>query len=860
MEAVSLSRAKPLEELYEEVQSFDRVIVPDIPFGRALNRRLTRAQTGYFAVTPDQLVVGDRPGKADRLAFLDLVGETNQSWKQLAANIGEVLQCWEHRGSPTAILEYDRYDTAAIREVVDRIQTVDTRASRLSAYDLDQDLEIAVVGEQQLTTLQRSILPEDYTSISPFLQTDRDLPSVKLVESTTAITDLLLETVSRNDPGDIAVVIEEGSRYLTLVEAAFDAAGVAYYGGPGFTDDPDHRAMLRLLRLSHASRSVTVGDARPILSQFGVIPPIHPDGKRLEARPFPEANRVLELLETIPTGSVRGAIEIYERETEKELTTFTEELDRIGLLDAPADQRTIDDLTFYVHSFDIPFDRDDEGVTLASATGASYVDRPLVLFLGLDQGWARDMPPRPWIDRDRFFSRDLERFQLLIQSGTTHEFLVQDVANGQPVTPCIYLDACSDRSISRFADLTDVPPIRPFQRGASGFDLDIPTVTPSQFTTISQSSMNTFVHSPRDYAFSQLLESPESVPLEEGNLVHDFAEFAIANPSAIDTAVIEQAVDYMGSELAPFFDDGELALRKTTYHAWLTAIATYVDADPPHHLSVTIGEPSAGDNPFATLFDLPVTTANTERWFEDEPLGIKGKIDLVHSDTHLVDFKRSTRNTSGAVVRAAAVDPPDSNPTFQAPMYLAYLRSVVPDRHLRFSLLYLRELVEDALMGDIDLAEASTTIEYHPTSFPSFVRSVPAYESLVEESYSKSRKTFEQLDYETYRTFWDNLDHDLTDELDIEPVKAPLTEHLIEHVGDYKYVRTGAGQALRHLEGIRDSSFFNEDIDAFEAFVESQIDDLNRYLRGDTRFPVADLVEEPDDRRLNHKELLLEDA
>ncbi len=856
---MSLARAKPIEELYDEVAGYDTVLVPDRPYARAINRHLERAHVGHFATTPRQLVAGDRDGRDDRIAFLELIQTIDRSWKQTAHLIGEVLQCWEHQGTPEAILEYDRYDTPAVRQVVDEITSIDTRASRLQDTRLDGEERVAVIGYDQMTALQRSILPPDVERIDPFLEETTERPSFQLVESASAMLAQVLATIRTNDPADIAVVLDENSRYSTLVESAFDAADIPYHGGPGFTDDPSHRALLRLLRLSHAGRALTVSDVRPVLARLGTDLPITDDNKHLASLQSPEVRWIQRTLRDIPAGTIADAIDRFEDATGESVDDFTDQMDSLGLLDASADRDTIDRITFYLQAYDIPVDRADSGVALASATSAAYVDRPLVFYLGLDQNWTREAPPRPWVDADQFFARDLARFQLLLQSGAKRQYLVQDIAGGEPVVPCLYLHSIIDEPFERFRDLEDDDVLRPFRPSGDGFDLDVERVPPSSYDTISQTALNSFVHSPRDYAFDSLVGSPDAIPLEEGTLLHDFAEFAVANPAFIDEEVIEEAVSSMVEEMAPFYSADELELRHSAYYAFLTSLATFVEKRPPLELSTVIGERSSGSNHFATLFDRPVEAERTERSFETPELGMKGTIDLVHSDSHLVDFKRSTRDTPGATVKRAAIDPPDDTPNFQTPQYLSYLRHRVPDRRLRFTFLYLRELVDDALAGELDIEEGMTTIEYHPVPFEEYVASEAAHRALVEDSYSKSKKTFEHVPFEAYREFWaDQPASAFEGELDAEPLRTELEEELTAVVGNYTYVTNGTGQALRYLDKINNTSFFKGDLDAFETFVQDRLAELNRYLAGEERFPKRGQVEELNDRRLNHPDLLLD--
>jgi len=77
-------------------------------------------------------------------------------------------------------------------------------------------------------------------------------------------------------------------------------------------------------------------------------------------------------------------------------------------------------------------------------------------------------------------------------------------------------------------------------------------------------------------------------------------------------------------------------------------------------------------------------------------------------------------------------------------------------------------------------------------------------------------------------------------------------------VGEYKYVRSGCEQALRQLARVGGQNFFEDDVDAFEEFVEERISELNRRRAGEERFPVDGLGGEPNYRYVDNRDLLLE--
>jgi hypothetical protein len=77
-------------------------------------------------------------------------------------------------------------------------------------------------------------------------------------------------------------------------------------------------------------------------------------------------------------------------------------------------------------------------------------------------------------------------------------------------------------------------------------------------------------------------------------------------------------------------------------------------------------------------------------------------------------------------------------------------------------------------------------------------------------------------------------------------------------IGDYKYVTTGSKQAMRAIAGAYGQNYFRSDLDAFETFLDDRLTELNRRHAGEERFPIEGLAGEPNYRRVDNRDLLLE--
>lgn len=858
------SRATPIDDLYDAVADADLVIVPDAPLSSALNRRLDRPHLGTFAIPPRRLAAGRREAAEDRLAFLACLDETDVAWKRLAYAIGNILQCWEHQGRADAVLEYDRYADEVTEQAVRTMTGLDSTSKRLTEYRIDGDLDVAVVGESQLTTLELSTLPDEYDSVPLFTDEPFDLPAFHVFETATDIVETVVNAIDAERADDVGVVLGQASEYSSLIESALEAAEIPFYGGPGFSDDADHRAFLQLLRAGHTGSSTTIGELRPLLTRLGADVDVEHDEKRLSEFDHPDLAWLDEFCATSDDHTFAEALAAFEMQTDTDLQAFHDELAALGLADTNVTETAVDQLEFYLQSYEVPVDRENEGVLLADAKSAAYVDRPTVFFLGLDDDWRHGAPRRPWVDRDEQFARNIGQFQLLLQSGTEQHYLVKDTEGGSPVTPCLYFEELLDVEFERFSDLPSVRHSGPATDAGDGFStepLDASLdVDDSDVATVSQSSLNSYVNSPRDYFFGRIVDGPDKEHFAQGNLFHDFAEFYATHPDVVDDDAIDEVLDVFCEETRPFMRRVDEVTRRSRYRIGLETIMAYLDEHPPEDVPfLSPGKPSK--NRFAELFGKPVDSPATERWFRDTDLGLKGKIDLVHSPSELLDYKSGSKKSASQVVSGAAIDPPTSPPNYQALLYLAYWRTQRSDERLEFTFFHFLETLGDVVTGDADLDDCLTTVTYHPKSFKAYARSEEMFERLRDEGSGKCRKTLKQVDYTLWAGVFDDEPLPQTtdsDELIDSPFGQTLYDRLVAAVGDYAYVETGTKQALRDLARERRQAFFKGDVDAFEEFVDERLEELNRRRRGEERFPIEGPGGEPYYRYVDHRDLLLE--
>ena len=126
-----IEKRKDTDKLYDEVEEYDLVLTTDAPLSDAINQRLTHPVFGDFANTPRRIVRdehGDSLEKRD--LFAKAIRETDMTWKQASYLMELTVECWQHTGDPTDILD-TRFRSPEVEETLDIVQNDESIYSRM---------------------------------------------------------------------------------------------------------------------------------------------------------------------------------------------------------------------------------------------------------------------------------------------------------------------------------------------------------------------------------------------------------------------------------------------------------------------------------------------------------------------------------------------------------------------------------------------------------------------------------------------------------------------------------------------------------------------------------------------------------
>jgi hypothetical protein len=868
--SVTIQKAKDIDRIYEEVRDYDLVLTTDAPLSDAINGRLEHAVFGEFANTPRRIVRAEYGDPLERRdLFAKAVRETEMTWKQASYLLDLVIECWQHTGDPTDILD-TRYSSPEVRRTLKIAQDEDSIYSRMEEHTVGEDLDVAVVGWHDFNELDKKVIPESYDRISIFEDESASLPEFRVFESATSLVEAIRENVTPKNANRTAIVAKQGSKKEKLIKSAFRTDGIPYTDSTTVSDSDGLRTLLKLLRTSLSSERVKVSEIRPVLRRIGVDDQIPLDRDEVYLTSLDIETVLDDFLSDVEDMTFEDAIDRYETLSGDGLDEIREVIEDVELLGEDVTEESINRLRYYVDSYDVGGDTDAGGVLFADPS-ASIADRPLVFYVDMDESWTVDIPDRPWIDEEDLNDRYLKSFQILLQNGNRQYYMVQQTEASEEVTPCFYLHELVDGSELRDRSIEDFTSFRNHGRYTGlaeservSFERKELDVEVDEVDTVSQSSLNTFVKSPRAYFFDKAIDEPETRYTVRGNLLHDFAEFYANYPDFVREKGVETFVDETLSRLEPYVDILEKPILRTKFLEGAEVIVEYLDGID------ILGETPEGyekqeeENVFAELYGRPIESGSTEVRFENHGIRGNGIVDLAVDEDTLLDYKTGSKKSSSSVIKNTKVstyEPEDAD--FQPILYLAHHRSTDSSdassdsdvKRMEFRLLYMLESVGDRITDpdEYSVEDDIVTVPYVDMEFEDYVATREAFDTLCEVK--KIDKSFSQMGYEPYKEFFQ--DHDLPDAHDKDALRDALlddfTRYVKEYVGDYKYVRSSCKSALGNIADMRGKDIlFEDEIDEFVEFVDNKITELNEYRR--TEFPVGDV----EVSELREKELILE--
>lgn len=852
---MEVQKAKTLDEIYQEVREYDLVLTADASIADALKRRLEEPKLGRWAATPQRLAYEDELAEEDfkRDIFLKLVNEKGLRWKEASYILSNTIECWKETGEIEEIKRYG-FEGDSVEKVLEVLRDTDNPLKALEEYSIGENKDVAVLAPYQLNELDRKIIPEDYDEIKMFEEKKVDLPEFNVFNSANSLVQSLKENIERLGPENTAVVIEPSSSYQVLLESTLEASGIPYLKQRDISEDEDLRTFLSLVRTGLSSDRLRIRDIRPVLQELKIPISASENEKFIEDLGEGELEEFRNFFTMIQHLPFKEVLKKYEEFTGRDIGVVKSIIEELDIGDEMVSETRVNQIEYYLDSFAPTEDIEEDGVLLADPKKVSKVDRPVVFLVGMDSKWSQEIESSGWVDTEKREKQNLNDFRSLIQSGKP-VFMVQDKEMNEDIIPCYYLNQLLDEEFVNFRELPHRRVRADEEEAGTGFQHTELDLDEGLVEVLSQSSLNSFVISPRYYYISELVSDADEESLEKGNLFHDYAEFYVNYPEFTDEKTDSEIVEFMLDRIKPYADDLDLEKLETEFRIGIRNIKSFLKSMEISRREIEgYGKKDRHENLFSEKYGKPIRSEITEMWFRDEELGGKGKIDFIQDRRNLIDYKSGRRKSEKKIIKKSKVDLHENErfPNFQAPMYLAYHRKKVPDKKLNFKFFHFLDNLGEEISGRAENEENIVELTYYPENFDEKVASNGAFEKLI-KGVSKGndrRKTLEKIGCSSFKEFMKENSFPKTHDKD-EALSSEFAEKFrsygVNQVGDYKYVRNGIDSAIKKLVDFHTENYFKDDIDRFEEFLQEKINELNDY-KG-SRFPLeakADDIPERD--------------
>ena len=427
---MEVEKCLSIDELYDRVKDYDLVLTAEAPLSDSINNRLDKPFLGKFADTPKRYVRNQTAGNLmnDNELFIKVVQTLNIDWKIAKYYIDNILDCWKETGEVDKICKYDQFDNKIVKDIIDIIKDSNHIFTLMNNFKIEGDSKVAVINLYQFNEIDKKILPKNFKTIPSFTNEKKKLPEFKILGSSAEIVEVLKKNITLENCNKVGIVLDTLSKYNSLIKSALKAKGIPLREKRLINSDLDMRTFIQLIKTSLKYEVLRLKDIQPFLTHFGFNISIKHNQELLNK--LTESNvllvKFIEFMKSIEGETYKNVLKRFQEFRRQKLDHITELLKNLNYNDKKVDEDTINDLAYYIDSFKISFEGSGAGVLLASPKNVSYVDRPLVFFIGMDTTWNKNIVEKPWIDTEKFKKLQFNNFKILLQNGEKQYYLVQE--------------------------------------------------------------------------------------------------------------------------------------------------------------------------------------------------------------------------------------------------------------------------------------------------------------------------------------------------------------------------------------------------------------------------------------------------
>lgn len=705
-----MRRLKTIDELYEEVKGYGLVLTNDVALETALNARIQDARIGELAITPRHLtakiaaILLKEPVISDLRLMSEVSEETGFSLRRVYSEIMNFREIRAHSmnvkpflGTLTSRIIYDKYaEKPTLEKAMDMLDPEDGRIAEYLEGKGGNNT-VAVIAPELFQDLDKHCVPLEADVIDVFHDDGSyDIPEMRMVGNDRELAENAVSLIE-NDPADYAIVVSAQDSIADSVRSALYRRGLPFVNGMKVSDVPHVRDFIGFVSLALGYRTLRIRQVREMFLNYGGSLPDKTDYyllSKIEIDPKYQKSAMLrDLMMRICEGSVtyREAKDaLCNTVTKPQVSLFLEEL---GMLDRFVDAETVSEIRFAVENVsELTLnvqkpESERRGVLIADCKNSVFIDRPVVIYIGMEQEWNIPVVGKRYMDAEYESELNAQRLEALLQQGQRRLYCINRTKNGKEPRPCSSFDIISGDSCDHFSDVCGRIASGPWTRPPSPYESrsedlehgsldasDLEGVDPERLGhgSFSKTSFDCFAACPRRFMFHVLIPSSEKTYTQFGNLIHSFAELYAVHPEAVREKGLDALVDLAAERYAGLSSPALEGLDRDRIRSAMVSIAAYIDvlgirAPADTHV------PQEYDNPFMDALGIDTTSSWCERSERMDENHIHGIFDLM-AGSIVTDYKTGKASSGSSIRTAMSMDPIAQVPEFQPLIYLAMAR------------------------------------------------------------------------------------------------------------------------------------------------------------------------------------------
>ena len=428
-----MRRLLSIDEIYGKVKDYDLVISNDIALVTALNSRISFPMIGYFAMTPLQIATLLAPSELGTtpLRDVDIIAEIQkETGYSLRYILSEVLNFRDIRRYTNEVTNY--ITTRSSRNVYNSYEPISSIERVMGNFDTDassffRGKRIAVIGVEFFDSLDKRFSSPDADLIDIFTDEEYRIPEIWEIGNDRQIADNAVDLIDPEKPDDYAIVLNTTSPIADAVRAGLYRRGLPFINRMSVRDMAPIRDFISFVSLSFSYDTLRVSNVKELFSAYNGFFGNNSENYLLHRLGDEQLkNRSKELKELMRRIKEDG-VSFNEVRTIFNSTQTGMHVQNI-LNDLRMGEDTVTpgklaDLSFAIDN--IPDLTNNEqtpeseksGVLLVDCTNSVYIDRPVVIYLGMEQDWNIPVIGKRYVDAEDESERNAMKLEALLQQG-----------------------------------------------------------------------------------------------------------------------------------------------------------------------------------------------------------------------------------------------------------------------------------------------------------------------------------------------------------------------------------------------------------------------------------------------------------